>query len=137
MGPTVDAPPIFLWFSVGKKSDFRHLSTRQKRLVDFLEVKTDWIDENSRRWLIQDHSRANREPLPNQNRVSYPNLFPNNNSNGFNDQSMKKPATILVPNTYSDQEVVSMLSAQAGFQNVVTRKITRPLIGGPIGGRLP
>ena len=119
-----------MWFS--EKSDFRHLSTRQKRLVDFLEVKTDWIDENSRRWLIQDHSRANREPLPNQNRVSFPNLFPNNNSNGFNDQSMKKPATILVPNTYSDQEVVSMLSAQAGFQNVVTRKITRPLIGGPI-----
>ena len=121
MGPTVDAPPIFLWFSVGKKSDFRHLSTRQKRLVDFLEVKTDWIDENSRRWLIQDHSRANREPLPSQNRVSFPNLFPNNNSNGFNDQSMKKPATILVPNTYSDQEVVSMLSAQAGFQIVDTQ----------------
>ena len=115
-------PRYFCGFSVGKKSDFRHLSTRQKRLVDFLEVKTDWIDENSRRWLIQDHSRANREPLPNQNRVSYPNLFPNNNSNGFNDQSMKKPATILVPNTYSDQEVVSMLSAQAGFQIVDTQK---------------
>ena len=100
---------------------FRHLSTRQKRLVDFLEVKTDWIDENSRRWLIQDHSRANREPLPTQNRVPFPNLFPNNNSNGFNDQSTKKPATILVPNTYSDQEVVSMLSAQAGFQIVAAR----------------
>jgi len=89
-----------------------HLSTRQKRLVDFIEVKTDWIDENSRRWLIQDHSRANRENLPNSNRVSYPNLFPNNNSNGFHEQSIKKPATILVPNSYSDQEVVSMLSAQ-------------------------
>jgi len=87
-----------------------HLSTRQKRLVDFIEVKTDWIDEHSRRWLIQDHSRSNRETIPNPNR--YPNLFPNNNSNGFQDQLVKKPATILVPNSYSDHEVVSMLSAQ-------------------------
>ena len=99
-----------------------HLSTRQKRLVDFIEVKTDWIDENSRRWLIQDHSRANRETMPTSNRAAYPNLFPNNNSNTFNDQSMKKPATILVPNTYSDQEVVSMLSAQVGFQINFSRK---------------
>ena len=84
-------------------------------MVDFIEVKTDWIDEHSRRWLIQDHSRANRETIPNPNR--YPNLFPNNNSNGFQDQSVKKPATILVPNSYSDHEVVSMLSAQARVRN--------------------
>lgn len=84
--------------------------------MDFIEVKTDWIDENSRRWLIQDHSRANRETMPTQNRVPYPNLFPNNNSNGFQDPTIKKPATILVPNSYSDQEVVSMLSAQACVQ---------------------
>ena len=107
---------IVLYWSSIFIYDFRHLSTRQKRLVDFIEVKTDWIDENSRRWLIQDHSRASRETIPIPNRVSFPNLFPNNNSSGFQDQSIKKPATILVPNSYSDQEVVSMLSAQARVQ---------------------